>query len=717
MKIAQRLGLIGQLAAYCLTLGAPTALAGTVTVNVGVNVSESGQNDIDRMRGYCAGATSPSGVSFDANGAENPGDVNIGNVGPTTVNYLTRLGFNRLRGINKDNTDNGGSLDGNGNFKAGGELDSALGAARKHGYNPHIIVAQQVPKFLQDRYPNVNPWDWPENAEIWNTYRDYAYKFVRYVVSEYENSSLSSERGFSSTLFEVTNEIDVTRPDNNEVWTEQFPGDNGSEARYRHLRTVYEVWQAAVTRVANENKSRTVWVAGPGVGSAGIFSYPSVNWLNTFVNDVVNNKWRLNLYTFHTYGDQDAVGSAAPHPDFGYLRDNLQTIRDTLTSKGLASTQIGITEWGASALTGNPQLAKINYTHEGAAWTIAFVKDVAKNLNEAVYLQMRDNSESKNTGEQTEASFMHLRDAKEYPKPAYNACRMLGLLPGVRKQAIPPSAQPNLVAIASSNQNSAGVVVANYNYLFDFSNETFTDQSNPENVTIQFNSLPFSGRVIVQQYLIDANTSNLAKYLDANPPQTPDLNGTQLQKVSDTEVDIVNGSATLPQVTLGKAATSLWVIQSKNTVANGNYRITARHSLKSLDVENASQLDNAKVQQFGYGGGSNQQWGIASVSNGYYKITSKHTANTGSPKVLGVQSSNASCGTTVLQQTDSGSSNQRWQLVPMGGGFYKIAPQSAIDAGQNLVLDINGASGLNGTPAIMCGYGNMDNQMFRLDEP
>jgi hypothetical protein len=101
--------------------------------------------------------------------------------------------------------------------------------------------------------------------------------------------------------------------------------------------------------------------------------------------------------------------------------------------------------------------------------------------------------------------------------------------------------------------------------LFDYSNRVFKDLSTPKAVNVQFNNLPFSGRAVVQRYLIDANTSNLARYLDAE--QRPDYGGTNLQKVEETNVIISKGTVILPQVTLGKSAVSLWIIQPKQTIS------------------------------------------------------------------------------------------------------------------------------------------------------
>jgi hypothetical protein len=515
----------------CVVLLCPPAIAGTIAVNAGADINESGQSDVALIQRYCRNAGYPGFW------------LGVGNI---TADYMAQIGLDGVLGINVDNTDSGNSVNSSGDFIAGIPLESVLRDAKTYGYSPHIVVAQQRPGYLPP-----DAWTWP--SSVWDQYKDYVYKFVRYIVRDYSGS------GFTNTLIEVTSEVDIVSTES--VWTQQNPGvpptGTGSPERYAHLKTMYEIWQSAVTRVANENPDRTVRVAGPVVGP----SYAPFSWRDAFIDDVANNGWRFDLYSFHTYGDLEGVGNGQPHPDFGYMRDNLQAIRNKLNSRGL-STPIAITEWGPSTFADGSSLGRINYTHEGAAWTIAFIKDViSKGLSSGVYLNMRDKFFADTNGNLTLTSFVHARDGAEYPKPVFNACKMLTQLAGSRKAVTLPSNQPNLVAIAASDGTFTRVIVANYNYLFDFPNRNFTDVTVPEDVTIEFNGLLFSGDAIVEQYLIDASTSNLAKYVDAG--QQPDLNGTQLQKISEQRIKKTKGSVALSQVTLGKSAVSLWTIRKK----------------------------------------------------------------------------------------------------------------------------------------------------------
>lgn len=524
---------------YCMA-SCSSGLAGMITVNALKDLSNTGQNDIDGIRNYCNGASRPE---------------SSGGVGTDTANYLSKLSFNQIRGINVDDTnanDLSGQnrIDANGKFVPSLALESVLQNSMKYKYKPFIVVGQQVPYYLLQRYGKA--WTWSEST--WNLYRDYAYKFIRYVVLDYQGS------GFKNTLFDIGNEIDIASADI--VWTQKFIGNNGSPERYAHLKKIYEVWQKAVNKVAKAAPNREISIAGPAIVPYSIYispQYYGFNWRDTFIDDVANHGWRLNIFSFHYYGDQGAVGNGSAHPDFPSLKKQIESVQTKLKSRKLRA-KVNITEWGQSSITNNRDLGKINYTPEGAAWVVAFFKDaVDQKLNDATYLIMRDNFGTETTGIPTVPALLHMKSNKQYPKPIYNACRMFSLLPGSRKTVNLAQSQPNLVSIASGDQNSVGIIVANYNYLFDYPNHNFRDKSSPEEVKLQFNNLPFSGSAVLQQYLIDANTSNLAKYVDANLPSN--LSGTELQKVMQTNIAISNGSVTLPSVTLGKSAVSLWLIK------------------------------------------------------------------------------------------------------------------------------------------------------------
>ena len=81
-------------------------------------------------------------------------------------------------------------------------------------------------------------------------------------------------------------------------------------------------------------------------------------------------------------------------------------------------------------------------------------------------------------------------------------------------------AKPNLLALSSSDSTSASLIVTNYDYDFDYTHKKYLDLSANETVTVAFKNLPFSGSVVVDRYLIDAQTSNLDYWVAAGklPP-------------------------------------------------------------------------------------------------------------------------------------------------------------------------------------------------------
>jgi hypothetical protein len=157
------------------------------------------------------------------------------------------------------------------------------------------------------------------------------------------------------------------------------------------------------------------------------------------------------------------------------------------------------------------------------------------------------------------ASWHHVLNSVEYPKPATNAFSMVDRMKGTRRSTTVGTAKSNLRALASSDANSASLILANYNYLFDYEHKNYSDLSKVENVTVAFKNLPFSGPVTVDRYLIDAQTSNLS-YWTATGDIPPTVQSTQLQKVDSISAMATNGVLTLPETQLGQSAVTLWIV-------------------------------------------------------------------------------------------------------------------------------------------------------------
>ncbi|MFG2041078.1 ThuA domain-containing protein [Dactylosporangium sp. NPDC048998] len=93
--------------------------------------------------------------------------------------------------------------------------------------------------------------------------------------------------------------------------------------------------------------------------------------------------------------------------------------------------------------------------------------------------------------------------------------------------------------------------------------------------------------------------------------------------------------------------------------SNGYVRIDNRgNPAQSLDVTNKSTSDNAPIQLWAYGGGTNQQWQPVSEGNGYY-----HFVSLASGKCLDTPGASTSDGVQLVQYACNGTGAQSFRLV------------------------------------------------------
>ncbi len=158
-----------------------------------------------------------------------------------------------------------------------------------------------------------------------------------------------------------------------------------------------------------------------------------------------------------------------------------------------------------------------------------------------------------------------------------------------------------------------------------------------------------------------------------------------------TELRAKNPLTTTPPTTTG--------------IANGVYRITARHSSKSLDVAGFSQADGGNVQQYTYSGSDNQRWTVQSLGGGAYSIRAVHSG-----KALDLSGSSTAEGADINQWTYSGGNNQRWKIETVSSGYYRIVSVSS-----NKCVEVAGASTADGAAINQrtCNTSST-NQQFQL---
>lgn len=115
------------------------------------------------------------------------------------------------------------------------------------------------------------------------------------------------------------------------------------------------------------------------------------------------------------------------------------------------------------------------------------------------------------------------------------------------------------------------------------------------------------------------------------------------------------------------------------------YEVVSQNSGKALDVTDVSTANGARIQQWTYGGGGNQQWRAENLG-GYYRFT-----NLNSGKVMEVAGSSTANGAAVQQQDWSGGDNQLWSLTKQSDGSYQVLNKLSGKA-----LDVASASTANG---------------------
>lgn len=121
---------------------------------------------------------------------------------------------------------------------------------------------------------------------------------------------------------------------------------------------------------------------------------------------------------------------------------------------------------------------------------------------------------------------------------------------------------------------------------------------------------------------------------------------------------------------------------SAGPLVNGTYQVFNRGSLKAMDVVGASTSNGAKVQQWGFGGGTNQKWVFTHKGANQYTITSAQTG-----KALDVASNSLLSGDQISMWPTKTTTGQRWLVMETTAGYYKL-----VGVGSGLALEIADAS-------------------------
>ncbi|MEU0582953.1 non-reducing end alpha-L-arabinofuranosidase family hydrolase [Streptomyces sp. NPDC006132] len=137
---------------------------------------------------------------------------------------------------------------------------------------------------------------------------------------------------------------------------------------------------------------------------------------------------------------------------------------------------------------------------------------------------------------------------------------------------------------------------------------------------------------------------------------------------------------------------------------NASYVLVNRNSGKALDVYNMATDDGARITQWTRNDQSQQQWQFVDSGGGYYRIKSRHSG-----KVLDVHNWSTANGGSIVQWTDQNATNQQWRLADSSDGYVRL-----ISRHSNKALEVQGASTADNANIVQYDDWGGSNQQWQL---
>jgi endo-1,4-beta-xylanase len=133
-----------------------------------------------------------------------------------------------------------------------------------------------------------------------------------------------------------------------------------------------------------------------------------------------------------------------------------------------------------------------------------------------------------------------------------------------------------------------------------------------------------------------------------------------------------------------------------------NYRLVAQHSGKAAEIANSSTSAGALLRQWSVAGGTNQQFDFLDSGGGYYRIRARHSN-------LVLQVASSSSGADISQQPDSNATSQQWQVADQGGGVVSLVNRQS-----GMAMDVWSVSTADGARISQWTVNGGANQRFQL---
>ena len=154
-----------------------------------------------------------------------------------------------------------------------------------------------------------------------------------------------------------------------------------------------------------------------------------------------------------------------------------------------------------------------------------------------------------------------------------------------------------------------------------------------------------------------------------------------------------------------------WSFDEVNPLSSGGtYQVTARHSLKVLEIPGLDAPDGTLARQWGWFGSMNQKWITTWLGSGQQSIS-----NASSNRVLEVGGLSNNSGSDIQQWSWAGHPYQKWTLEAVdndaGGFWYQI-----VNVGSGKVVSVNGMSPDNGAQLQQWPGNRQSNQQWRFSQ-
>ena len=149
------------------------------------------------------------------------------------------------------------------------------------------------------------------------------------------------------------------------------------------------------------------------------------------------------------------------------------------------------------------------------------------------------------------------------------------------------------------------------------------------------------------------------------------------------------------------------ITNNERTHKDDTYKLAiGKDSNKTIEVAGSSKDNNAKIDIWNYGNAEAQKYKFEYI-NGYYKITAKHTG-----KSLTAKNNVLQEGTEIVQADYTGNNSHKWLLRDTHKNGWIISPISNPD----LAITVQGSI-QNGSKIILSKTQDNDNQMLYIMEP